>query len=384
MRSPTPKPVSVGDLHARVLADRGTDDAGRWYWRAERRQDGRRVTVLAGRYTREEAIRALSEHVVSGEPAPKPDDDAETVRDLLELWVGSLASRTDLARHSRRGYEDTARRILRDPMIGSIRLLRLDRGSLESYRDRALRAGSAPGTVRVDLRVLATAWRWAREIGIVPDRELRPRLPAEAKAPRRVASAEEVAQVLDRLRAAAPPWVARLVWLLSVTGVRRMEACSLRWDDVDLERRVLHVGRHEDARKTGPRDVPLTRDAAAEIATWPREAEGVWGVTPGSASAGLGLHLRAACADLDVELVDGRALRRGAANALRRAGVDRLVYETIMGHSEETGDAYYQSVDLSEAHEAVQRAGLGVADRGEVIPIEAGAHLRRTPRGGRR
>ena len=60
--------------------------------------------------------------------------------------------------------------------------------------------------------------------------------------------------------------------LLMLTGCRRSEILRLRWSDVDLEAKVLHLA----DSKTGPRAVPLSPAAARLLSDLPRVADNPW------------------------------------------------------------------------------------------------------------
>lgn len=62
-------------------------------------------------------------------------------------------------------------------------------------------------------------------------------------------------------------FVVAALQLLLLTGMRKKEVLTLRWDDVDLETHVIHLS---DA-KTGPRDVFLSRIAVDILVKLPRK-----------------------------------------------------------------------------------------------------------------
>ena len=74
----------------------------------------------------------------------------------------------------------------------------------------------------------------------------------------------------------ATPDAIAAIRLLILTGCRRGEILSLRWDDVDLQARELRL---RDS-KTGPRVVPLSPSAVQLLADLPRSGESRW-VIPG-------------------------------------------------------------------------------------------------------
>ena len=74
------------------------------------------------------------------------------------------------------------------------------------------------------------------------------------------------------------------LWLLMLTGCRRNEILTLRWEDVDLEHDEVRL---RDA-KTGPRAVPLSPTARQVLASLPRQADNPWGISGRGSSARLG------------------------------------------------------------------------------------------------
>jgi integrase len=54
-------------------------------------------------------------------------------------------------------------------------------------------------------------------------------------------SPADVGAVITAARESGPELVALYLWLAAITGARRGELCALRWADIDLEARVVHV-----------------------------------------------------------------------------------------------------------------------------------------------
>ena len=96
MTRKTRKPAPFGVGRVRVRPIRGPDEADRWYWRAELTEEGCKRTIWTGWGSEEEAVRALAAIVAEGRTEPAARSEAETVRDLLEFWLGSFESREDL------------------------------------------------------------------------------------------------------------------------------------------------------------------------------------------------------------------------------------------------------------------------------------------------
>lgn len=143
---------------------------GRWRWRADRADgEGGRIHVWHGWATRDEAgeiVRGLL-----AESTPQPAGEIETVRDLLECWIGAVRARRDVSPRTRLSCEGAARRLL-EHGLGTARVEILGRREIERHRDAALGDGAGGATVARDLKYLRQAHRWAMEAGEIPARLL--------------------------------------------------------------------------------------------------------------------------------------------------------------------------------------------------------------------
>ena len=89
---------------------------------------------------------------------------------------------------------------------------------------------------------------------------------------------ERLGAVLDELASAGRTWASACtaLRLLMLTGCRRNEILTLRWEDVDLEHDELRLRQ----AKTGARAVPLSPAAREILAALPRTPRNPW-VIPG-------------------------------------------------------------------------------------------------------
>ena len=93
---------------------------------------------------------------------------------------------------------------------------------------------------------------------------------------RRLGSALDELEATGRLS----PHAAAAIRLLMLTGCRRNEILTLRWEDVHLDAKELRL---RDS-KTGPRTVSLSQEAAEVLAAIPRVPHNPW-VIPGASRA---------------------------------------------------------------------------------------------------
>lgn len=340
---------------------------GRWYWRGEVYQDGKSRTVWTGWGTIEEADRAVAAIVArDGLTDPRPPRGlgaADTVRDLLETWLGSKRDRADLRPLTRRMHKVRARALI--ATLGGLPLDSLDFHALERHRDARLLAGIAPGTVAAELGILRCAWRWARLEDRAPERDL-PRVDVRIrpKRERTTPTPGEVAAVVGRLEG----WQRLAVVLLYGTGARMGEIASLTWDRVDLE-----AGEVTLHGKTGARIVPILPPVVQALSGAPRSGAAVLGVAHSTAVSHLERAIRQACEDAKIRPWTPQGLRRAACDALYRSGEDVGAAAALLGHSPAIALRYYRQATRDDVKKAAIRARLGTLPAGQVIDLQAAA-----------
>ncbi len=152
-----------------------------------------------------------------------------------------------------------------------------------------------------------------------------------------------------------PPAVAA-IRLLVLTGCRRGEILSLRWDDVDRTAGDLRL---RDA-KAGPRMVPLTKPALRVLDTIPRSEDNPWVIAGQRAGKHLtGLHhywrpVRERAGLADVRLHD---LRHSFASRALALGESLYTIGKLLGHTSVATSARYAHLMRDAEREAAVRVG---------------------------
>jgi len=140
----------------------------------------------------------------------------------------------------------------------------LSTADLASYRDQRLKV-VAPATVTRELNTIShaidTAIRdWGIHLAQNPCKLVRRPAPPKGRS-RRLNGGEEQ-QLLAVADAGRSPYMRPLIVLAIETGMRRGELLSLRWEHIDLEKRVAHL----PLTKNGDsRDVPLSTRAVETL-----------------------------------------------------------------------------------------------------------------------
>ena len=169
---------------------------------------------------------------------------ATTVRDGADEWLrgaraGSIRNRSgdDYKPSVIRGYEQALRDYVL-PELGGIKLTELRRAEVQAFVDRAVERGASASTVRNTLMPLRVICRRALVRGTLhgnPTQGLE--IPAYRGRRERIVSPVETAALV-----AALPEPDSAIWATAIyAGLRRGELQALRWEDVDLARRLIRV-----------------------------------------------------------------------------------------------------------------------------------------------
>lgn len=217
-----------------------------------RRKDGRWVgqylvyTAAGPKYryiygkTRQDVSKRLTKAMSDRDGGLVFDAGALTVGEYLERWLSdSVRGTVRISTFER--HEQIIRAHLA-PALGRVKLKTVTPAHVRSLHREKLDTGLSPATVRKIHSTLHKALSQAVSDGLIP------RNAADVKAPRpapdemRPLSEAEARELLDAARESGDRFEPLYV-LAITTGLRRGELLGLRWDDADLERGTLRVGR---------------------------------------------------------------------------------------------------------------------------------------------
>lgn len=353
-----------------------------YYWRCEVYDPGtQRRRKLWNRWgTLAEATAAATDTVELGHARPDTGEvhtEVRTLRDLVELWIGdAVESREDLSKGTKRNYRAKAKRLA--TMLGHVQIDMLTRRRLSTYRDRALREGRAPMTVKAEFRVLALASKWGREERLTNYEPAFPRLNARPIREKYTPTRDEVWAVLDHLEVTGAPLWARLgAFLLATTGARIGAIATLQWGALDLERGTMAVDWKGRARSVALSSSVAARLRAVRPAVWTPEARVLSDATADTIRKHLTSYIDAATGDLSIPRFTPHAFRRSVLNTLYESG--EAIHEVAdqLGQSPATALRAYASARPERKAEMMERSGLGERPEPDLAPNNVTALLSR-------
>lgn len=136
------------------------------------------------------------------------------------------------------------------------------------------------------------------------------------------------------LLASSPVHLKRIIFTALNTGMRRAELLTLRWEDVDLEKRLIRLA-HTKSGKI--RVIPIGPDLLLLLMDLRKKANGSWHVfvnaRTGTSYRDIKRAFQTACEKARVESLRFHDLRHTFASRLVERGVDIVTVKELLGHS---------------------------------------------------
>ena len=326
--------------------------------------------------TVEEARREAAEIVdrlKRGEEAfPEPPAPEPTVADLAERYM-----KAHVEVNCRAGTVETFGRVVRLyilPELGHMRLSEVERSHVAALhhgmRDKPYQANQARN-------VLAKMFRLAEAWGMTPPRRnpcLSIRRYKEYRRERFLSGEEyrRLARVLDEAEADGSvfPTAVPAIRLLLLTGCRRNEILTLRWDDIDRTAGELRL----TDTKTGPRTISLSPEAAAVLAAVPRVAGNphvIPGKVEGKPMRNLNDPWDLVCERAGLEDARIHDCRHSYASRALALGESLPMIGRLLGHTQVETTARYAHLAKDSVHESAVRISDSIA--ADILPA---AHAR--------
>ena len=299
--------------------------------------------------TRKDVAARLSKAIAERDSGIVYDPENLKVADYLDRWLDSI--RDTLRERTWRRHEEIARLHLK-PILGSIRLEKLNALQVQALYRSKLDSGLSPRTVQIIHTTLHKALKQAVRWSLIP------RNVCEVVVPPRVPKSEikplDSRQAKKLLATARDqqPYFYPLYVLAVTTGMRSGEILGLQWRDVDLDAGTLQVRRTvfngtvstpKTARSN--RGIRLPKIAVEALRRHPRSSEWIFSSKNGTSLSVHNLHNRSwkpLLKDAGLPNIRFHDLRHTCATLLLSKGVHPKVVQELLGHSsiEITLDTY--------------------------------------------
>jgi integrase len=316
---------------------------------------------------------------------PKKKVENPILRETLDVY---LTARRDLRPATVTIYRQVVEKTLTSWLDKPLRDIT---GDMVEDRHRAIAAsigkgGVNPGivTANVAMRTFRTLYNFGLErtpdLPPNPVRRLRRQWFAEPKR-ERIVPEEKMAAFYAALCDLPHPVQRDYLLMLMFTGMRRTECASLRWDDIDLGKRIIRV--QAANTKTGKKlDLPMS-DFVHDLLVARRSLGNSGYVFPGKSEGrhiiGTTAPLRAVAKVTGV-LVSAHDLRRGFITIAESTDISVMALKALVNHTLGSGitEGYVQ-MRIERLREPVQRVANRIKELCGITPI-AGDNVKKLAR----
>lgn len=301
------------------------------YWRAQVRRKGYppQFHTFDTKAQADAWVRQIENEMDRGVFVSRAEAERTTLAEALERYWREIASK------KRHPYQERQRinHWLRQPLAACF-LANLRGAEFARYRDERRTLGRAENTIRLELALISHVFEIARkEWGMEslgnPIRNIRK--PSGSRERDRRLRPGEYDLLAQALSDCGNPWARAAFDLAIETALRQGMLFKLRWEWVDLDRRVIRIP--TEYRSTGnkgvPAFLPLSTKAVTLLSSLPRSVSGL--VLPTTQNAVVCAWKRV-LRKLGIADLHWHDLRHEAASRLFERGLHPLEVASITGH----------------------------------------------------
>jgi integrase len=237
---------------------------------------------------------------------------------------------------------------------------------VENYQQKRLNVGMAPGTVDREVGEIKTMIYKAHDDGLLGDRiamtfkKVKKQLKRGSNARERTMTTTEYLGLTtgkhkvktktgkEKLRDNSPTHLKPILIVVLYTVMRKGELLGLKWSYIDREKGFIRLP-VEMTKEGKPKSIPINRHVREVLTRLPRSLHHEYVFTyRRQRIKNLRRSFESACKNADIP--HGRKtenglvfhdIRRTVRTNMLRAGVDKALRDTILGHSLQGMDAYY-------------------------------------------
>jgi integrase len=268
-----------------------------------------------------------------------------------EMLFSELVTRFVTAGNASAYHLDRLKNLL--GYFGQTKLFEITKGKANEYRlaRQSEKRKIKDATINRDLSVLRHLLYWAVDSGILEANPLsRLRMTRERRTKKSVVGISEELALL----VAATPRVREMIITALDTGMRRGEILNQRWEDIDLERKLLFVTKSKTPEGEC-REIPLTSRLFSMLQD-KKHTDGIIFSFQDDVVFSIKTTWRTTLKKAGIRHVRFHDLRHTFNTRLMEAGVMQEVRKTLMGHS--GGDeinSIYTHVELPTKRQAIAK-----------------------------
>ena len=322
--------------------------------------------VIHADQARKRAALVIARIKAGEEAVPKPRNPAggPTVAELAERYLAEYVSVRCKPRTVKTVRSVVCRHIV--PALGKLPLAAVERAHVAELHGRL---SATPAVANQAVRALSAMYKLAESWELVPDGLSNPcRAITEYPGRRRErflteAELERLGRALDRVETegGTSSSAVAAIRLLILTGCRKSEILSLRWEDVALDEAELRL----TDSKTGARVVSLSEPAVKLLAGLPRTPGVPWvipGRKPGTHLSKLDDAWQSVRAHAGLEGVRLHDLRHSFASRALALGEGLPMIGKLLGHARIETTSRYAHLARDSVRESAERVAASIAE----------------------
>jgi len=287
-------------------------------------------------------------------------DQKLTFTDLKE-WYLNLESTTNLRSYERiEDCLDNFSAVFGEMLVGAIKP-----SDLESYQVKREKQKASPATIDMELTIAKTMVNKALENDLVSGRTIKAFKSIKRKLRRGGNARDRLLSIGEYvgLLGVAPVYLKNILVIAMNTGLRKGEILGLQWEHIDLRGGFIRLTGNETKEKQQKR-IPINTNVKTVLESIPQSSkhDHIISYHGKPIAAGLRKSMMAACKAIGITYGMDKPgglrfhdLRTSVKTYMLKAGIDKAIRDTILGHSLEGMDMYYIKPTDQDLHDAMVR-----------------------------
>ncbi len=278
----------------------------------------------------------------------------------LSKWYLDLASVKSLSSFKRvRIAMGQFNKTFGDWIVGSIKPI-----DLEDYQVKREEAGKSAATIDMEISIARTMVNKAFDNDMIGGhvvkafRKIDRKLKRGSNARDRIVDFSEYKKLID----GAALQLRVILTIAFYTGMRKGEIANLKWNDIDFDKRLIRLS-SDATKEKKPKLIPINHHVRQALESIPRtlEHDNVF-FYRGEPIQDFRKSFEDLCCS--VGIAHGRKVKNGMTfhdirttvkTNMLRAGIDKALRDTILGHSLRGMDAFYIKPDEEDLHQAMAK-----------------------------